>query len=95
MCAAAALRAVVHRSASESREIGGIAMRRKGSVLVALSMIVLSHAAVAAPLSPRIANYRINAGYDGKTHIIDGRVEHAILLEIFTDVGIGTQIAKE
>jgi acetylglutamate kinase len=27
-----------------------------------------------------------------KTHIIDGRVEHAILLEIFTDVGIGTQI---
>ena len=30
-----------------------------------------------------------------KTHIIDGRVEHAILLEIFTDVGIGTQIFKE
>jgi acetylglutamate kinase len=26
------------------------------------------------------------------THIIDGRVEHAILLEIFTDVGIGTEI---
>jgi acetylglutamate kinase len=30
-----------------------------------------------------------------KTHIIDGRVEHAIVLEIFTDVGIGTQITKE
>ena len=30
-----------------------------------------------------------------KTHIIDGRVEHAILLEVFTDVGIGTQIYKE
>ena len=27
-----------------------------------------------------------------KTHIIDGRVKHAILLEIFTDEGIGTQI---
>jgi acetylglutamate kinase len=27
-----------------------------------------------------------------KTHIIDGTVEHAVLLEIFTDVGIGTQI---
>lgn len=27
-----------------------------------------------------------------KTHIIDGRVEHALLLEIFTDRGIGTQI---
>jgi len=30
-----------------------------------------------------------------KTHIIDGRMEHAILLEIFTDVGIGTQITKQ
>ncbi|TYO97489.1 N-acetylglutamate kinase [Geothermobacter ehrlichii] len=28
-----------------------------------------------------------------KTHIIDGRVEHACLLEIFTDKGIGTAIA--
>lgn len=27
-----------------------------------------------------------------KAHIIDGRIKHAILLEIFTDVGIGTQI---
>ena len=27
-----------------------------------------------------------------KTHIIDGRVEHAILLEIFTKDGIGTEI---
>lgn len=28
----------------------------------------------------------------GKTHIIDGRIPHSILLEIFTDEGIGTQI---
>ena len=27
-----------------------------------------------------------------KAHIVDGRVEHAILLEIFTDVGVGTEI---
>ena len=27
-----------------------------------------------------------------KAHIVDGRLEHAVLLEIFTDVGIGTQI---
>ncbi|BDV44692.1 acetylglutamate kinase [Geotalea uraniireducens] len=26
-----------------------------------------------------------------KAHIIDGRVQHAILLEIFTDVGVGTE----
>ncbi|MCL7486938.1 MAG: acetylglutamate kinase [Desulfobulbaceae bacterium] len=29
-----------------------------------------------------------------KTHIIDGRQEHAILLEIFTHEGIGTEIIK-
>lgn len=27
-----------------------------------------------------------------KTHIIDGRIPHAVLLEIFTDKGIGTEI---
>jgi acetylglutamate kinase len=27
-----------------------------------------------------------------KAHIIDGRVEHAVLLEIFTDVGVGTEM---
>ncbi|MDD3801536.1 MAG: acetylglutamate kinase [Desulfuromonas thiophila] len=29
-----------------------------------------------------------------KTHIIDGRMEHACLLEIFTDKGIGTAVAR-
>lgn len=28
----------------------------------------------------------------GKTHILDGRVPHSLLLELFTDRGIGTQI---
>lgn len=27
-----------------------------------------------------------------KVHILDGRVEHALLLEVFTDEGIGTQV---
>jgi acetylglutamate kinase len=30
-----------------------------------------------------------------KAHIIDGRVAHALLLEVFTDLGIGTQISGE
>jgi acetylglutamate kinase len=29
-----------------------------------------------------------------KTHIIDGRVKHAVLLEIFTQEGVGTQIVE-
>ncbi len=28
-----------------------------------------------------------------KVHVIDGRTRHACLLEIFTDQGIGTEIA--
>lgn len=32
------------------------------------------------------------AGGVSKAHIIDGRVSHSVLLEIFTDSGIGTQI---
>lgn len=28
----------------------------------------------------------------GKVHIIDGRVEHALLLEVFTPEGVGTQV---
>ena len=30
-----------------------------------------------------------------KTHIVDGRVQHALLLEIFTEDGIGTQIVEK
>ena len=29
----------------------------------------------------------------GKVHLIDGRLAHALLLEIFTDAGVGTEIA--
>lgn len=35
----------------------------------------------------------LNGGVN-KTHIIDGRIEHSLLLEIYTDKGIGTQIVK-
>lgn len=30
-----------------------------------------------------------------KTHIVDARIQHALLLEIFTDKGIGTQILSQ
>ena len=29
----------------------------------------------------------------GKVHVIDGRVPHSVLLELFTDAGIGTEVA--
>ena len=31
----------------------------------------------------------------GKTHMIDGRVPHSLLLEIYTDQGVGTEIVQE
>ena len=30
----------------------------------------------------------------GKVHMIDGRISHSLLLEIFTESGIGTEIIK-
>ena len=38
----------------------------------------------------------VDAIADGveKAHIVDGRMEHACLLEIFTDQGVGTAVAK-
>jgi acetylglutamate kinase len=36
----------------------------------------------------------IEAGVQ-KTHIIDGRILHSLLLEIFTDAGVGTELFKD
>lgn len=38
----------------------------------------------------------VNALNEGvkKAHIVDGRVQHAVLLEIFTDGGVGTEICR-
>jgi acetylglutamate kinase len=30
----------------------------------------------------------------GKVHIIDGRLRHSLLLEIYTTSGVGTEIVK-
>jgi acetylglutamate kinase len=29
-----------------------------------------------------------------KVHVIDGRIDHAVLLEVFTQTGIGTEIVQ-
>ena len=36
----------------------------------------------------------LNGGGVKKTHIVDARMPHALLLEFFTDQGVGTQIIK-
>ncbi|MCX7779948.1 MAG: acetylglutamate kinase [Negativicutes bacterium] len=37
---------------------------------------------------------RALAGGAAKTHIIDGRVPHSLLIEVFTDKGIGTEVVR-
>ena len=37
--------------------------------------------------------HALEAGIN-KVHMIDGRVRHTLLLEIFTDEGVGTQIVR-
>jgi acetylglutamate kinase len=53
----------------------------------------LKEGVISGGMIPKV-NCCLQALHEGvkKTHIIDGRVKHAILLEIFTDEGIGTQI---
>ena len=34
-------------------------------------------------------------GGAAKTHIIDGRLAHSLLLEVLTDTGIGTEVVKD
>ncbi len=41
----------------------------------------------------RAAKYAIERGV-GKAHIVDAKIPHALLLEIFTDKGISTEIVK-
>ncbi|MCP4446355.1 MAG: acetylglutamate kinase [Myxococcales bacterium] len=51
---------------------------------------------IAGGMIPKVQN-ALSAldGGVGKVHIIDGRVEHALLLEVFTNGGVGTQLQKE
>ena len=54
---------------------------------------LLASGAIAGGMIPKVkcCQATLAAGVT-KTHIIDGRVEHAVLLEIFTTQGVGTEI---
>jgi len=54
---------------------------------------LLSTGAVTAGMIPKVTGcLRAVRGGVGQAHILDGRVPHALLLEIFTDEGVGTMI---
>ena len=51
---------------------------------------------VTGGMIPKLTNWAgaIEAGVN-RVHILDGRIEHCLLLEIFTNKGIGTAILRE
>lgn len=54
---------------------------------------LIEQGAVGGGMIPKVeACVRAAEGGVARTHIIDGRVPHALLLEIFTDRGIGTMV---
>lgn len=72
---------------------------KEGKVLTGLSTeqvdALIEDGTIYGGMLPKIgcALSAVNAGVNS-AHIIDGRVPHAVLLEIFTDTGVGTLITN-
>ena len=72
---------------------------KKGNVLTGLNPTqvsrLITNRTLKGGMLPKVkcAVEAVKGGVTG-AHIIDGRVEHAVLLEIFTDKGVGTLITK-
>jgi acetylglutamate kinase len=70
---------------------------REGSLLSSIELaevpLLIDNGTITGGMIPKVTCCAdALQGGVGKAHIVDGRVEHAILLEMFTDVGIGTEI---
>lgn len=82
-------------------DVAGVLVR-EGEKEVLLSKVestefssLVSQGLISGGMIPKVACcLEALAGGVGTTHIIDGRVPHAILLEVFTDEGVGTMVVK-
>jgi acetylglutamate kinase len=70
---------------------------KEGGLLTGLTIgkvnALIADGTIHGGMLPKV-NYALDAVNSGvkSAHIIDGRVEHAVLLEVFTDQGVGTLI---
>jgi acetylglutamate kinase len=70
---------------------------KAGQILASLSVkevnALIADGTISGGMLPKV-NYALDAVLSGvrSAHIIDGRVQHAVLLEVFTDEGVGTLI---
>jgi acetylglutamate kinase len=79
-------------------DVKGI-LDKKGKLLSTLSKkeveSLIKKKVIVGGMLPKVAScFAALKGSVKKTHIIDGRVPHALLLEIFTDKGVGTEIVR-
>jgi acetylglutamate kinase len=92
---AAALKAekLVYLSDIEGISVHG---RRVSTLTRTSSAKLIKEGAIFGGMIPKVTSAfdTLDAGVN-KVHIIDGRVRHSLLLEIFTDAGIGTQMVHE
>jgi len=74
--------------------------RANGEILTALSLKevfeLIDQKVIVGGMIPKVLGCveALEKGV-GRTHILDGRIPHCILLEIFTNKGIGTMITRE
>ena len=75
-------------------------LNKKGEVVTGLVAdevkALIDDGTISGGMLPKVgcALSAVNAGVNS-AHIIDGRVPHSVLLEIFTDQGVGTQILRK
>ncbi len=56
---------------------------------------LIDHRVITSGMIPKVRScLRALEGGLNKAHILDGRIEHVLLLEIFTQKGVGTQIVS-
>ncbi|HTX18938.1 MAG TPA: acetylglutamate kinase [Bacteroidota bacterium] len=79
-------------------DIEGIVVngKRVSTITEAEAKNFIEQGAIFGGMIPKVqsAFKTLNAGVK-KVHIVDGRIKHSLLLEIFTDEGIGTQMIRE
>ena len=69
---------------------------KEGNLLTGLTPKQIADGTISGGMLPKIGS-ALDAARSGvrNVHIIDGRVEHALLLEILTDHGVGTMIKSK
>lgn len=69
---------------------------RIGTLTPAMSKELIDSGVIAGGMIPKVEAclQTLNNGV-GKVHIVDGKLRHSLLLEIYTNQGVGTQIVHE